>query len=200
MSALRARSHAPHASPLITRLVARLTQRALCLSAALWSVGCMVAMPISADPSEQNYAPSFPYELVSPDPAYLVTYQPELEEGGPLTFSVVELEDPNEGDSLYWRVFLNYQGRYYNAIYRSNRGEGLPPSARSEGLSFQLSPCLDFKLFPFDGPYRVELVIADRPFRQTDDDSLLINQILPEGAKSTRLHWFVTYERALCPL
>jgi len=161
---------------------------------------CLIPMPIEADPAEQNYAPSFPYELIEPDPAYVIDYQPDVLEGSALSFSVRELEDPNATDKLYWRVFLNYQGRFYNAIYRSNRGDGLPPSARQEGVLFQLSPCLDFKLFPFEGPYRVELVIADRPFRQTDEGSQLINQILPEGAKSTRIHWFISYERALCPL
>ena len=190
-------SSAEHVS---ASLKALLTSLPLALLLNLQQVGCMLPMPISADPAEQNYAPSVVYELIEPDPAYLVSYQPERAGGAPLTFSVPELEDPNEGDQLYWRVFLNYQGRYYNAIYRSHRGEGLPPSARSEGVVFQLSPCLDFKLFPFDGPYRVELMISDRPFRQSDDESLLVNQLLPEAAKSVRVHWFVTYERALCPL
>lgn len=162
--------------------------------------GCLIPMPIEADPAEQNFSPSFPYELVHPDPAYLIQYQPDVFEGAALSFSVSDLEDPNDEDKLYWRVFLNYQGQYYNAIYRSNRGDGLPPAARSEGIQFQISPCLDFKLFPFEGPYRVELVITDRPFRQTSDELVQINQVLPQGAKSVRIHWFVDYERALCPI
>ena len=180
------------------------TLRSVMAVTGLWltlgAEGCLLPMPIEADPAEQNYAPSFPYELIEPDPAYQVDYQPDVLEGASLSFSVRELEDPNDEDKLYWRVFLNYQGQYYNAIYRSNRGDGLPPSSRVEGVQFQISPCLDFKLFPFEGPYRVELVIADRPFRQTNEELLLINQVLPEGAKSARVHWFVDYERALCPI
>ena len=178
--------------------------RALSLAPALaiacgWCVGCVVPMPIEADPAELNYAPSYEYSLVSPTPARLISYSPE----GPaaaLDFALGGLDDPNEDDNLYWRVFLNYQGRYYNAIYRSNRGDGLTPARRAEGVRFQLSPCLDFKLFPFEGPYRVELIVADRPFKQAEEGEDLINQILPEGARSFRVHWFVEYERALCPL
>lgn len=173
---------------------------ALAPLAAVLALACVVPMPIEADPAELNHAPSYEFSLVAPTPARLIDYAPEGPAVAPLEFLLGGLDDPNEDDNLYWRVFLNYQGRYYNAIYRSNRGDGLTPALRAEGVSFQLSPCLDFKLFPFEGPYRVELIVADRPFRQAEDGADLINQILPEGARSFRVHWFVRYERALCPL
>ena len=157
-------------------------------------------MPIELDEAEENFAPTFNPSWVEPNPAFVIDYDPLLSDGQPLLFEVGAIDDPNLADTLFWRVFLNYQGRFYNAIYRSNRGGGLSTIQRLEGVEFSLSPCLDFKLFNFEGPYRVELIVTDRPFVTGSGDSAQINQLLASDAESFRVHWFVRFSPELCPL
>ena len=192
-------------SPMMNSPNARAAQRFCGVIAFIFSlfcvqVSCIVPLPIEQDQSEFNYPPTYEFFDVSPTPSGIIEYDPEIYEGAPLEFRTGPLIDPNLEDALFWRVFLNYQGRYYNPIHRSNRGAGLSPSLRAEGIQFQISPCLDFKLFSFELPYRVELIVSDRPFRQVEEESALINQILPADAESFRIHWFVRYTQALCPL
>lgn len=167
---------------------------------ALSLSGCLIPMPIEQEQIQFNYPPTYEFFSVYPSPSQIIDYQAEVSEGQSLFFQTGPLNDPNPDDLLFFRVFLNYQGRYYNAIYRSNRGDGLSPILRDEGIEFQINPCLDFKLFNFDAPYRVELIVADRPFRQVEEESAFINQILPEDAHSFRIHWFIRYSQSLCPL
>jgi hypothetical protein len=158
-------------------------------------------MPIEGDRSSENLAPSYESLWVYPNPSQIIEYQPEVAQGQPIDFSTGPIFDPNESDILFWRVFLNYQGRYYNAIFRSNRGEGIKADQREQGISFQISPCVDFKLFNYDPPYRVELIVSDQPFKSNNEsDSPLVNQVLSDGAYNFKIEWFVRYDQALCPL
>ena len=164
-------------------------------------VSCVIPMPVEQDVTEENFAPSYDPTWVAPNPAQVIDYDPQLNSERSIIFDVGAMSDPNQADTLFWRVFLNYQGRFYNAIYRSNRGGGLSPAQRIEGISFSLSPCLDFKLFNFEGPYRVELIVTDRPFISSDTgESAFINQLIASDAKSFRVHWFVRFPQELCPL
>lgn len=155
-------------------------------------------MPIELDESEANFAPSYDPTWMSPTPAMIIEYNPMLLQGSSLEFDSGPLSDPNQADTLFWRVFLNYQGRFYNAIYRSNQGGGISFSQRDEGIRFNVDPCLDFKLFTFEGPYRVELIVSDRPFLQDTDENLTINQLLANDAKSFKVHWFIDFQQELC--
>ena len=150
--------------------------------------------------TEANFAPSFDPLWVSPTPAMIIEYDPIVTDGQAIEFDIGPIGDPNKSDTLFWRVFLNYQGRFYNAIYRSNQGGGLSLTRRQEGIQFTLDPCLDFKLFSFEGPYRVELIVSDRPFLQDTEDQASINQLLAEEAMSFRIHWFIRFPQELCPL
>lgn len=162
--------------------------------------GCVIPMPIELDDTEENFAPSHDPSWVSPSPAQVIEYDPVVSEGAELSFEVGALDDPNVGDVLFWRVFLNYQGRFYNAIYRSNRGGGITLSQRTEGIEFSLSPCIDFKLFNVEGPYRIELIVTDRPFLDERSESIFINQLLAADAKSFRVHWFIELPQELCSI
>ena len=162
--------------------------------------GCVVPMPVELDDTEENFAPSYDPTWITPTPAQVIDYDPQLSGERSILFDVGAVTDPNQADTLFWRVFLNYQGRFYNAIYRSNRGGGLSPSQRTEGISFALSPCLDFKLFNFEGPYRVELIVTDRPFISDSGESAFINQLIAEDAQSFRVHWFIRFPQELCLL
>ena len=169
----------------------------------LFSIGlalnaCVIPMPIELDESEANFAPSYDSAWVSPTPTMIVEYDPVISRESILEFDSGPLNDPNQADTLFWRVFLNYQGRFYNAIYRSNQGGGISLSQRDEGVRFSVDPCLDFKLFTFEGPYRVELIVSDRPFLQDSDESILINQILANDAMSFKVHWFINFPQELC--
>lgn len=178
-----------------------LSQRSFCpIVISLLLAGCIIPMPIELDETEDNFAPSSDPSWISPSPAQIIDFDPiqSLQRG--VSFKLGPLDDPNEADTIFWRVFLNYQGRFYNAIYRSNRGGGISPSRRDEGISFTLDPCLDFKLFTFEGPYRVELIVTDRPFLTESGDGSLINQLLSSEAQSFRVHWFIRIQQELCPL
>ena len=158
-------------------------------------------MPIEIDGSSENLAPSYLPLWVSPNPSQIIEYQPEIVQGQAINFTTGPIIDPNNNDILFWRVFLNYQGRYYNAIFRSNRGEGITADQREQGISFQVSPCVDFKLFNYASPYRVELIVSDRPFKSNQtEESPLVNQVLSDGAYSFKIEWFIRYDQALCPL
>jgi hypothetical protein len=161
---------------------------------------CVIPMPIEVDETEANFAPSYDPLWVTPRSSMLIEYDPVITQGESIEFDVGPLDDPNESDILFWRVFLNYQGRFYNAIYRSNQGGGISLTRRAEGVHFTLNPCLDFKLFSFEGPYRVELIVSDRPFQQDPDERVFINQLLAEEAMSFRIHWFIRFPQELCPL
>lgn len=162
--------------------------------------GCVIPMPIELDETEQNFSPSHDPSWVNPPPSQIIHFDPQLTTRKTISFELGPLEDPNEADTLFWRVFLNYQGRFYNAIYRSNRGGGILPLRRVEGIQFTLTPCLDFKLFTFEGPYRIELIVTDRPFLNDGGDGSFINQLLSDDAQSFRVHWFVSFPQELCPL
>ena len=172
----------------------------MCLLISALMSGCVIPMPIELDDTEENFAPSHDPSWVTPSPSQVIAYDPVVEEGAELSFKIGALDDPNVGDVLFWRVFLNYQGRFYNAIYRSNRGGGITLSQRVEGIDFSLSPCIDFKLFNIEGPYRIELIVTDRPFLDESGESVLINQLLASDAKSFRVHWFIELPQELCSI
>ena len=100
------------------------------LGLLLW--GCVIPMPIELDETEANFAPSFDPLWVSPTPAMIIEYDPIVTDGQAIEFDIGPIGDPNKSDTLFWRVFLNYQGRFYNAIYRSNQGGGLSISKQGD--------------------------------------------------------------------
>ena len=165
--------------------------------------GCLVQMPLEQEETPENQAPRYQLERLTPSPERIISYDPELSDGAPLDFFVGGLNDPNSGDALFWRVFLNYQGLYYHPIHRSNRGAGLSALLRAEGIRFQVDPCLDFRVFESEGPHRVELIVSDRPFIQESEEEGSItarpNQALPSEAESFTIRWFISFSRDRCP-
>ncbi len=180
-------------------------QNALILMSSMLMTSCLVPMPIEQEPIEPNYPPEYLSSQTYPTPGALIDYDPASQEN--IQFTIAGLSDPNLNDLLYWRVFLNYEGKYYNAIFRSNVDRGIDRFNWEAGIQFEVDPCFDFKIFNLQGPFRVELVVADRPFiesnLQTSDESLEIvepNQMLPEQAKSFRVHWMIEYDKNNCIL
>jgi hypothetical protein len=181
---------------------------AQCSALSLLCQACLIPMPIEQEPVEPNYQPYYLFEQTMPVPGELVLYEPAQQEN--ISFLVAGLNDLNEDDLLYWRVFLNYEGKYYNAIFRSNIDNGLDREAWSKGISFELDPCFDFKIFNLKGPFRIELVVSDRPFLDLNEGTidqngeeafiLFPNQMIPEQAKSFRIHWMVDYDKNNCIL
>jgi hypothetical protein len=168
-------------------------------------ISCLVPMPIEQEPIEPNYPPEYLSSQTLPTPGTLVVYDPSSQEN--IRFLIAGLDDPNFNDLLYWRVFLNYEGKYYNAIFRSNVDRGIDRFDWASGIQFEVDPCFDFKIFNLQGPFRVELVVADRPFiesnPQTSDEILELvepNQMLPKQAKSFRVHWMIEYDKNNCIL
>ena len=61
---------------------------------------------------------------------------------------------------------------------------GIDPSQYMAQLAMDRGIKTYTTLFNFEAPYRVELIVADRPFSQVEEESASINQVLPQDAQS----------------
>lgn len=135
-------------------------------SALLGHLGCIMPPPIEQGEESRNHAPRLvpdsppPFQL----PALLSEQCPEY------IFRAIA-EDPDPGDTLYWRVFIDYANDN-NQLDVSDVKE-LPPDPSDPGfartITFAvrpLDPRFDNDPFEnkFDRGHVVELLVADRPF------------------------------------
>ncbi|MCA9538273.1 MAG: hypothetical protein KC620_05265 [Myxococcales bacterium] len=175
---------------------------ALCLLLAACAVaGCVVPMPIEAEPIEVNLPPYFITEAASPPLNQLIEFDPELEDlielrSGPI-------DDPNPDDRIYFRVFVDYRPSGRNPIIFQSRAAGRSTKDLIDGLVLPFEPCADIPNIRFveEDVHRIELVIADRPFLGDDEelpDEPTPRQALPEGAFKVRLVWFVRLDGGRC--
>lgn len=161
--------------------------------------GCVVPMPIEAEPIEQNLPPFYITEAVSPPFNQVVEADPEFE-------TVIELRtgpigDPNPEDRIFYRWFINYQPTGFPFIAEAGPPEGQSLSELLTGsISKRLEPCIELtsNAFVERDLHTVEVVIADRPFI-ADPDSPTPNQAVPDGAYKVRVVWFIRFDRTKCP-
>ncbi len=174
---------------------------ALLLSCCL--SGCLIPLPIEEEPAEVNWPPFFDPGQVEPNYNKIIRdYDPRVH-GAERPITLDSIDDPNPEDLIFWRWFVNYQGRPYKLIYEDGPKFGLSPELRSKGITFKLVPCELPVTVAQDGVefHTIELIVADRPFVDPSEeapDEQTPNQVLPADAGSFRVVWFLEFDRAIC--
>ena len=136
-------------------------------------MGCLLPPPIGQAPDEYNLPPQIIPDSLTPAPTE-----------GPKLMSIhcsgypffARISDPDQNDTLYWRVFLDYH-RDENPIL--SEVQVLPPGPNrlvdADLIQFTISP--NNELFigggRMDEAHQVELLVSDRPFES--------QPIAPEG-------------------
>lgn len=166
---------------------------------ALWSVGCVVPMPIDAAPDEVNLPPFYSTAAVNPPAERIIEFDPEVESELELRTGVID--DPNPEDRIFWRWFFNYQRNSFNFAAGLGPAEGAPPDQKPEGLIIPVVPCADLTVGASsdENIHRIELIVADGPFLQSTENALNPNQDVADGAEYIKLVWFVRFDRSKCP-
>lgn len=177
--------------------------RARCLLAPLASLaaaGCVVPMPIEAEPIEQNLPPFYITPAVTPQFNQVVEFDPE--NADILELRTGPIGDPNPGDRIFFRWFFNYTPTGFPFIAEDGPAEGQSLASLVDGaIVNRLAPCVDLTTNAFRETdlHRIEVVIADRPFVTDADDSPTPNQTIAEGGYLLRIVWFVRFDRSKCP-
>ncbi len=147
-------------------------------------------MPLEEEYLEQNHAPTYLQNQVSPNPSRVVIYQPDVDPRV-FPFEVGGIDDPNPEDRFYYRVFLNYLGQQEKRYMIEGPRAGRPPETRSQGIDFGIDIC---QYLNSSSIQRVDLLVTDRPFVDSEDeaeDEISPNQVLPEDAGAFRITWFI---------
>ncbi len=166
------------------------------LAAGLLLTGCLVPQPLEEEPEVENLPPYFVASTVTPSYLDVVPYDPATN-GRTLVLRIDGIFDPNPGDLVFWRAFVDYNP-LLSAAPRFGNGRGIEPGADAQITLSIVDPCNQFLN---DGPVAIEVVVADRPFLSTDeepDPPTTPNQHLPADAGSFRLAWIILMDRSLC--
>ncbi len=132
---------------------------AIGLSLAATLSGCLMPAPADYVPVG-NVWPRL--DSLYPDPAASVLQQgPGCDD---IAFQA-RVVDPDEGETIFWRVFVDYQVRAAKQL-RDGQAQNDPDPAKGVRITFttdQTTPWV-----PGDTPHVVELFVADRPFMGPD--------------------------------
>ena len=135
--------------------------------------GCLLPPPLEEEVELSNQAPRIVVESLIPHPAS----GPVLMNANCSSYSFrASITDPDIGDTLHWRVFLDYH-RDTDRLDSTVSKVEVDPNNRSSGQSiiFTVDPN-DEKFFydvSTDGVHTVELLVSDRAFYQ--------EAVFPEG-------------------
>lgn len=137
---------------------------------------------------EDPRAPRIPINQVDPKPGLIVVSDPTTQL--PMTFRVLQIEEPNLEDTLTARWFVDY---YRNPAIQ--RQSVLPPQPQSpqptlrSGVEFILTLNM-LEPNPAADPHLLEVLVSDRPF---DDPGRVpdLNRTLSEGANADLVSWTV---------
>jgi hypothetical protein len=172
------------------------------LVATLWFclTGCLVGMPIEEALVLDNLSPQVSLDQVSPPIDQIIEFRAGLDES--VEFQTGIVVEPNSGDRLYWRWFLNYRAATFNAPIELSSGLGtFPEDLASEGISRTIKPCREplYSLVGSNTLHRIELIITDRPFKGPAPDDTRPNQMIGENGTSAKLIWYFRFDRTECP-
>lgn len=116
---------------------------------------------------EENRPPRIAFNQVDPKPGLVVVSDPATQL--PLTFRVLQFEEPNVRDTLTVRWFVDY---YRNPAIQQQ----VPRQPENPGASAGLRAGNQFRLTlsmlepnPTASPHLVEVVVCDRPFDDRED-------------------------------
>lgn len=153
---------------------------------------------IDAEEAEANRPPRIILDLVRPD----IETSVELGCGERQHFDA-SVEDPDTGDQLYFRVFLDYA-----AASDAFRQSFAPRQAKASSVSGTRLFSLDFFVEaneaafrnPLLGAHTVELMVADRPFASEQDPQLGLvgRQLADDEGRTDTYAWLVAVTET-CP-
>ena len=157
--------------------------------------GCLLPPPLEEEVEITNQAPRIVVESLIPHPAS----GPILMNANCSSYSFrASITDPDIGDVLHWRVFLDYH-RDTDRLDSNVSKVEVDPNSLSSGqpILFTVDPS-DEKFFydvNTDGVHTVELLVSDRPFYQeavfpegrslTTDDALIDSFVWPVFIESS---------------
>ncbi|MCB9552296.1 MAG: hypothetical protein H6705_10520 [Myxococcales bacterium] len=173
------------------------------LAVALASIaasGCVVPMPIEAEPIEQNLPPFYITAAVTPAFNQIVEFDPEVADV--LELRTGPIGDPNAGDRIFFRWFFNYTPSGFPFIAEDGPAEGQSLASLVDGAIInRLQPCVDLTTNAFRETdlHRIEVAFADRPFVADVENSPTPNQTVAAGGYLVRIVWFVRFDRSKCP-
>lgn len=175
-------------------------QPSIIFVACLGLYGCIIGMPVEETLTLDNLAPQVRLDEVNPPIDAVVEFRAGVDET--ITFQTGRILDPNIGDRLYWRWFLNYRAATFNAPIELSSGLGtFPEDLPAEGIVRALRPCSEpiYSLVGSETLHRLELLITDRPFKGPSANDSRPNQMLGENGTSEKLVWYFRFDRTECP-
>jgi hypothetical protein len=137
---------------------------------------------------EDRRPPRIPFNFTDPKPGLVVVTDAAAQL--PMTFRVLQFEEPNLEDTLTIRWFVDYHRNpaiRHQAI-RPPEPQSSNPMLRSES-SFILTQSM-LEPNPAAEPHLVEVVVSDRPF-DDNPQAPLLNRTLVAGAEGDVLSWTV---------
>ena len=166
----------------------------LFISLCIILAACVMPAPVDEEFGLVNMPPRILTDRVNPSPI-----------GGPVLLDPCEertfyavIEDPDFGDTLYWRVFVNYH-RNNNPLDVAVNQVAVTSTSANISLSFIVDPNDD--LFALQSGYSnihsVELYIADRPFDSVgfEPQGRVLNA---DEGKTDSFVWPVFFEEGDC--
>ncbi len=128
--------------------------------------GCITPAPAEYEPVA-NIWPRL--DSIDPDPA--AGYQ-QQGPGCDDRLYQARVVDADEGETIYWRVFVDYQVRAAQQL-RNSYAPNDPDPAKGVRISFTIDQSTPW--VPGNAPHVVELFVADRPFMGPDGRSVDLN-------------------------
>lgn len=123
------------------------------------SAGCLLPPPIEESALFKNQPPRIEPDSLTPAP----TDGPKVMTTQCTSYGFfATLEDPDAGDTIYWRVFLDYNHQQVPNLLATSTAEAAP----GQQITFNINPS-DRRFFTsgkFTELHVVELFISDRPF------------------------------------
>jgi hypothetical protein len=129
--------------------------------------GCLMPPPIDEGDPVDNHPPRIAPESLLPTPP-----SEDMSVLCPPYDFRATVTDPDSRDTLYWRVFIDYDLEDELEKVENEPGELPPASTSSRLIAFKVDPKdvlfrATFGRSRFDVPHSVELVVVDRPFVDT---------------------------------
>ena len=122
-------------------------------------------MPIESIGEQVNLPPYVLSEYVQPPADQIIEFDPEEESS--LELITGPIGDPNPDDRIFWRWFLDYRQATFNIPIEFSEANGAEPDQLIDGIRNIFRPCAEptYRLLSDDIIHRVEVLVADRPFR-----------------------------------
>lgn len=178
------------------------TRMVMCLS--LWLSACILPPPIDPVAEFGNQPPRIIPSGIFPNPVQMpITLTEDC--GEPQVFNLFVL-DPDERDTIFWRVFVDYSANEFQfeefpdlieqeSIVPANTG----PDLRRQ-LRFELSaadPRFSAGATRFNSGHVIEVLISDRPFKE---DPLSARDTASDSAQTAIWAWTANLSDGPCPL